>query len=103
MENQKQQFIYVLKPCQRLLDNTCTKEDEQIIHNHFQYLQQLSQEGKVVLAGRTLVMDESTFGIVILEVDEEEEGRSIMENDPAIKYNLMTSSFYPYHIAIIRG
>lgn len=104
MEIQKQQFIYVLKLIPRLLDTTAwTQEEDQIINNHFQYLQQLSREGKVVLAGRTLIMDETTFGLVILEVDSEEEGRSIMENDPAVQHQLMTASFYPYRIAIMRG
>ncbi|MFS0779652.1 YciI family protein [Neobacillus sp. 3P2-tot-E-2] len=50
------------------------------------------QEGKLILAGRTLNMDPSGMGIVILEVDSEEEARELMENDPAVKEGI-------FHIA----
>ncbi|MGC5325743.1 YciI family protein [Brevibacillus sp. SYSU BS000544] len=103
MEEQKKQFIYVLKLVPHLFEQSnWTNEDERIVGDHFAVLKGLTEEGKVVLAGRTLTMDENTFGIVILEVDSEEEARNIMENDPAVKHKVMTATLFPYRIALQR-
>ncbi len=37
----------------------------------------------VKLAGRTTNTDASSFGVVILEVNDEEAAREVMANDPA--------------------
>lgn len=103
MENEKKQFIYVLKLIPSLLDeNNWTEREEKIVNKHFVELQELLREGKLVLAGRTLNMDEKTFGIVILEVDSEEEARTIMKNDPAVAEEIMTAELFPYRVALIK-
>lgn len=103
MENEKKQFIYVLKLIPYLLDeNNWTEREEKIVNKHFVELQELLREGKLVLAGRTLNMDEKTFGIVILEVDSEEEARTIMKNDPAVAEEIMTAELFPYRVALIK-
>jgi len=98
----KPQFIYFLKLIPRLIDdNAWTPEDEEIVERHFKRLQQLTAEGKVVLAGRTL--DTNPTGIVILEVDSEEEARSLMEADPTVAEGIMTAELHPYAVALMRG
>ena len=47
---------------------------------HFHRLQKLLSEGKLILAGRTLNEDATAFGIVILEVDSEDEARNLPRN-----------------------
>ena len=47
-------------------------------------------------------MDPSGMGIVILEVDSEEEARVLMENDPAVKEGIMEAQLFPYRVALIR-
>lgn len=42
------------------------------------------------------------MGIVILEVDSEEEARELMENDPAVKEGVMEATLFPYRVALIR-
>lgn len=104
MKKEKMQFIYVLKLVHRLLDeNNWTKRDEEIVTKHFNRLQELLKEGKLILAGRTLNMDESTFGIVILEVDSEDEAIYIMNSDPTVAEGIMTSELFPYKVALIRN
>lgn len=60
-------------------------------------------EGKLVMAGKTIGMDEKTLGIVLLEVESEEEALTIMNNDPAVAEGIMTAELYPYKIAILRA
>lgn len=102
--DQKKQFIYVLKLKPEFLDEkNWTKEHEQILDEHFRSLQNLLSEGKLVLAGRTQSLDEHTFGIVILEVNSEDEAVYLMQNDPAVLYGIMTAVIFPYKIALMRS
>lgn len=104
MEQEKKQFIYVLKLIPTLLnEDNWTEKDEEIVSTHFNVLQELQRRGKLILAGRTLNMDERTFGIVILEVDSEEEAQTIMKSDPAVSEGIMTAELFPYRVALIRG
>ena len=104
MEQEKKQFIYVLKLIPTLLnESNWTEKHEEIVSIHFSVLQELQRDGKLILAGRTLTMDEKTFGIVILEVESEEEAQSIMKNDPAVSEGIMTAELFPYRVALIKG
>lgn len=96
-----EQFIYKLKLIPKLLDEAnWTEKDNQMVMEHFQALQALLKENKLIMAGRTMNMDETTFGIVILQVENEEEARVIMENDPTVKGGIMTAELYPYRVAL---
>ncbi|NYE09091.1 uncharacterized protein YciI [Bacillus niacini] len=100
---EKLQFLYKLNLIPSLLEEAnWTEKEEAIVQNHFEVLQGLLQEGKLILAGRTLNMDPSGMGIVILEVDSEEEARELMENDPAVKEGIMEAQLFPYRVALIR-
>ena len=102
--DEKKQFIYVLRLIPRLLDEkNWTAQDSSIVGRHFRRLQQLHKDGKVVLAGRTLnESDSSQFGIVVLEVSNEEEARRIMEEDDAVKEKIMTAQLFPFSVALIK-
>ena len=54
------------------------------------------------MAGRTLIMDPTGFGIVIVEVDSEEEAIELMESDPAVKEGIMAATLFPYRVALLR-
>lgn len=102
MSKNAEQYIYVLRLIPRLLDdNNWTKEDEDIVGRHFRALQSLQKDGRLILAGRTLNSDPDSFGIVILQVESEDEARMLMENDPAVKEGIMTAKLYPYSVALI--
>ena len=101
---EKLQFLYQLKLIPTLLDESnWTDKENNIVQHHFEVLQSWQQQGKLILAGRTLIMDSFGFGIVILEVDSEEESTSLMESDPAIKEGIMTATLFPYRVALIKN
>ncbi len=104
MLNKKEQFIYILKLVPELLnmDNWTTRE-EKIVDKHFSKLQELLEEGKLILAGKTSGLDEKTFGIVILEVENEDTAITIMKSDPAVSEGIMTAELFPYNVALIRS
>jgi uncharacterized protein len=97
------EFIYVLKPARlEMITNGPTPEEEQIIARHFEYLKELTNQGIMILVGRTQNQDESTFGTAIFEAKDEAAARQIMENDPAVERGVMTASLYPYRVALMR-
>jgi uncharacterized protein YciI len=99
--NQKLQFLYRLTLVPRLVeDENWTEADNAAVGRHFKRLQELLKEGKLVLAGRT--QDRDPMGIVILEVDTEEEARALMESDPAVVGGVMTAELFPYKVALMR-
>lgn len=101
---EEKHFIYTLKLKKLYLDRQkWTAREHNIAETHFDHLKKLTKEGKAVLAGRTLNKDETQFGIVILKAASEQEARSLMENDPAVKKGLMTAELYPFRIATQNG
>ena len=85
-----------------MLSQGSTAEEETILAQHFAYLKDLTEKGVLILAGRTLNTDESSFGIVIFTAASEEAARQIMENDPAVKKGVMRARLFPYRVALIR-
>ncbi len=103
MTDEKKQFIYVLKLIPPLLNaDNWTEKEEKIIVRHFAKLQKLLKEGKLILAGKTSGLDEKTFGIVILEVESEDEAFTIMKNDPSVAEGIMEAELFPYHVALLK-
>ena len=84
-----------------MLTHGPTAEEAEIVAQHFAYLQQLTERGVVVLAGRTLTTDENSFGIAIFCADSEAAAREVMEHDPAVQYRVMQAELYPYRIALM--
>lgn len=96
------QYIYRIRPTRpSMLSEGLTAEEESIISEHFTYLQRLTQEGIVLVCGRTMTTDESTFGIVIFVAQSEGDAWKIMENDPAVKRGVMKAELFPFRIALL--
>ena len=97
----EQQFLYRIQPVRAaMLVEGPTSEESRVVGEHFEYLKRLVGEGVVLLAGRTLNTDPSSFGIVILRADSQEEARSVMEADPAVRQGVMRADLFPYRIAL---
>ena len=95
-----QEFIYLLrvKRLEMLTENPLPQEDASL-QRHFSYLQKLTKEGRVRLAGRTSNNDASTFGLVILTAASRQEAAELMAADPAVAEGVMSADLYPFRIA----
>ncbi len=97
------QYLYVLRAIRlQMVTESPTPEESDIISEHFQYLERLTNSGTVILYGRTQNSDETTFGIVVFEAGSEQEAREIMQNDPAVSGGIMTAELFPYRVALMR-
>jgi uncharacterized protein YciI len=84
-----------------MLSEGSTPEERALIGQHFDRLEHLMHEGVVILAGRTLNTDVSTFGIVIFNSQSEETARVLMNDDPAVKGGVFSAELFPYRVALI--
>lgn len=97
-----QHYIYKLNLVSSELarnPNAWTAAQIAIVEAHFQYLQQLIKEGIVLLAGRTDNV-ETGFGIVLYKADSETAATAIMQNDPAVKAELMCAELHLFRLAL---
>lgn len=94
-------FIYVLRLVPRLrLEKNWTATDDNVVKSHFSYLQELRNDGTLILAGKTDGLDERTFGIVIFKCGSLDEAIAIQRDDPAVKHGIMDAELFPYSIAL---
>ncbi len=103
-EQEKKQFIYVFDPVRPELvtdPDAWTEEDTHIAHDHFAYLRKATEEGIVILAGRSI--DGEGPAVVILETVTKTEARQFMENDPFVAGGLMRASLHPFRAALVRS
>jgi uncharacterized protein YciI len=93
------QFLYRVEAARpEMLSEGPDDREAAVLADHFNYLDQLVQTGKVHLAGRTL--NAATFGIVIFYAEDEPSAISLMTNDPAVKERVMTAELFPFNIAL---
>jgi uncharacterized protein YciI len=72
-----------------------TDEEASILSEHFRYLKSLTEQGVVLVFGRTQNNDPSTLGITIFRAESEDAARSIMNNDPPVKSGIMQAELFP--------
>jgi D-alanyl-D-alanine carboxypeptidase len=99
---EKKQFVIVLRLNAKYQDEkNWTEADNQAVGRHFAKLQQLQKDGKLILAGRTLIKE--SMGVVILEVESEAEARRVMDADDAVKTGIMSAEVLPFQTALIKS
>lgn len=99
----RKQFIYTFDPVRPELltdPNAWTVEDERTAEAHFSYLKRATEEGTVLLAGRST--DGVGPAIVILEAASEGKAREFMESDPFVRGGLMRATLHPFRAALVR-
>ncbi len=100
--SENNQYLYRIQPIRPgMLAEGQTAEEERVVGEHFAYLQGLTERGVLILAGRTLNTDESSFGIVIFWALSEQAAREVMENDPALRQRVMRGELFPYRVALM--
>ena len=96
------QFLYRIQPKRlEMLTEGPSPDEASVLSQHTAYLSELTEQGVVLLAGRTQNTDDSSFGIVILQAESFNSAKAIMESDPAVRDGVMHSELYPYKIAFM--
>jgi len=101
MSSEKSQFIYRIQLLRgEILSKGATEDERKMVDEHFAYLKRLTDNGTVLLAGRTTNTDQSSFGIIIFQADNEEAARAIVKEDPGVKNRLFRAELFPYRMAL---
>jgi len=97
------QYLYRVQPTRPGFLIESTPEEDGIVGDHFRYLESLAQRDTVLLAGRTLNTDETSFGIVVFVAESEDDARRIVDADPAVRAGVFRADLFPYRIALTGG
>ncbi len=94
------QCLYRIRPTRDGFLEQSTPTEDAIVNDHFDYLSALTEQGIVLMAGRTLTTNEESHGIVILAAGSEDEARRIMEDDPAVRAGIFSAELFPFRVAL---
>jgi len=96
-----EEFLYRLEPARAgmVIEGPTARETE-IVGAHFAYLESLTREGRVLLAGRTDTGDARVFGIVVFRAENLAAASALMKADPAVAEGVMRGEVFPFHLAL---
>jgi uncharacterized protein YciI len=77
-----------------------TPEEQAIVSEHSAHLQALTEQGIMLLVGRTQGNSPRTFGIAIFQAETDERAHEIMNSDPAVQKGIMRAELFPFRIAL---
>jgi uncharacterized protein YciI len=96
-------YYGIIKPQRKDFITNPNKEEEEIMVKHFNYLKDLLDSKKLVLAGPTLIKNDP-FGVMIFETETLEEARNLMLNDPSVKANIqIIFDLRPIRLSLFRN
>lgn len=95
------EWIYFLHPPRENFAATMTAEEQEAWARHFDRLQQLLDEGVLILAGPTL--GQINTGIAVFEAPDEDAARAIVAADPAVAGGFAEGELRPFRVSLLRG
>ena len=91
------EYIYLTHPLRDGFFEQPTAIENAVMEEHFQYLKQATETGRVILAGPCL---DATFGIVVFHADDDAAAQTFMFHDPAVLKNVMMAELHPMRISL---
>jgi uncharacterized protein YciI len=95
------EWIYFLHPPRENFANTMTEAENEAWGRHFTRLEQMRDDGILILAGPTL--GEINTGVTIFEAPNESAARRIVDEDPAIVGGFARGELRPFRVSLMRG
>lgn len=89
-------YIMVILKTGKAQINDSTKRKE-MFRGHFDNINKLASEGKMVLAGPLGKNDNTFRGIFVFDVANEEEAKKLMEGDPTIVNGIFEVEYYKWY------
>lgn len=96
------QYLYLIRPARpELLTAGPNETEERAIADHFAYLQRLTADGQVLLAGRTQTTDPEGAGLIVFRADSDVDARTLVDADPAVAAGVFHARLFPYRVALL--
>ena len=74
-------------------------EQRAVFDEHGTWLEEQFAEGRVLFAGRCYP---GPFGLVVLDVADEDEARRLVAQDPSVREGVQTAELYPFRTFLAR-
>ncbi len=98
-----QEFVYQFLPGDRSElatdPSAWTEADERVAEAHYQRLREATENGRVILAGRS--SDGVGPAIVVFRADSEDEAARFMEEDPFVASGLFRARLHPFRASLV--
>ena len=91
----KMYVLVLLKTGTATIDDK--KVSDSLFSGHMQNINRLVSEGKLIVAGPLQKNDKNYRGIFILNVKTVEEGKALVQTDPAVKSGLLEPELYGWY------
>ena len=93
----RKQFVVHLVGTRPNWPDDMTKEEEQVMGQHFLFLKDLTEKKICLMAGPCMGL---RVGLVILETESKEQAIKIMEKDASVLAGLHTLEVYDFHLSL---
>jgi uncharacterized protein YciI len=95
------EWIYFLHAPRENFADTMTEDEMAAWGRHFTRLEQMRDDGMLILAGPTL--GPINTGITIFEAPDEATAQKIVDEDPAILGGFARGELRPFRVSLLRG
>lgn len=92
-------FLYTIVPCRKTFVDDMSAAEAAVMDDHFAYLKTALRDKHLVLAGPCL---DGAFGVVVLQMESEEEAHRFMAADPAVAAGIMTATLHPFRVSLLK-
>jgi uncharacterized protein YciI len=94
-------WIYFIHPPRDNFAATMTEAEKAVWAQHFERLQRLLADGRLILAGPTL--GRTNTGVAVFEAPDEDAAQQIMAADPVISGGYARGELRPFRVSLLRG
>jgi uncharacterized protein YciI len=95
------EWIYFLHTPRENFAETMTEQEKQVWAVHFRRLQQLLDDGVLILAGPTL--GSINTGVAIFEAPDEQSAQQLVDSDPVVVAGFARGELRPFRVSLLRG
>ena len=96
---EKKHFLYKLYPLSPTFYSDQNVEEKQIMQQHTQYWMELKDKTKIIVYG-SVFEAKGVYGMVVIEVENDEEANYIAKHDPAVSSKVCTYELTPMLVGI---
>lgn len=93
-------FLRIIKPVNDWTNREMTEQEKQLMSEHFIYLENKFNEGKVLIAGPC---EDRSMGVSIWEAGSREEAEEMIYNDPAFIAGIISVEIKNYKVSLFRN
>jgi uncharacterized protein len=98
----KQHYFFKLIPPRPTFPQDITEDESRLMEEHSRYFEKHFAAGRLLLYGPVMASS-GTFGLAVLEVDNEAEARRFGEGDPSIRAGLNKFEISPMRVSGARS